>query len=86
MMNWEVCGCLYTYDDEGFVNGDTGERFFGNFNSFPAAFETFCKKVNDPECNRVWIRVFKDEYDNTGELMTAYSCEWDDNIFNEDGI
>lgn len=85
-MNWDVCGCLYTYDDERDITGRTDEIFFGNFNSFPAAFEAFCEKVKDPECTRVWIRVFKDKDDNVGELMTAYSNEWEDAIFNEDGI
>ena len=85
-MSWEVCGCLYTYDDRGQEDGNTGEILFGSFNSFPTAFEAFCEKVKDPECNRVWIKVFEDEEDNEGEIMTAYSNEWGDPIFNEDGI
>ena len=85
-MSWEVCGTLYTYNDSGVYDGDSGEIFFGNFNTFPAAFDEFCKMVKDPECNRVWIRVFEDEEDNEGEIMTAYSNEWGDPIFNEDGI
>jgi len=85
MMSWELCGCMYTYDDEGVYEGVSGEIFLGSYSNFNDAFKAFSKSIDNPEWPRLWVKVFKDEND-PGEIIVAYSNIWGDEIFNEDGI
>lgn len=87
MMRWELYGCRYLYDDgEIYIYKEiSGEMFLGSYDDFDAAFKVFSKVVNDPDLPRLWVKVYKNEYD-CGEIIIAYSNIWDDKIFNEDGI
>ena len=85
-MRWELHGCMYTYDDDGIYQGISCELFCGRYNNFNDAFKEFSKVMNDSEWPRLWIKVYTDEEDITGEIIIAYSNIWGDEIFNENGI
>jgi hypothetical protein len=86
MMTWEVYRCDYLYDDDYDVRGISDPICLGEFNHFSPALECFQNLLNHRDgIAKAFLKVFDHEHPD-GDIMMAFSMEWEDDIFNNDAV
>lgn len=70
---WMVFKRSYRYDDDNAIITCSGR-----FNEFESAFGYFVLACGDESTVKVYIRVYRGDEDYSGDIVCAYSCEWND--------
>lgn len=72
---WMVFKQSYQYDDGGEMEQITCS---GRFEEFGSAFGYFVLACGDQSIARVYVKAYRDDCDCDGDIVCAYSCEWND--------
>ena len=85
-MFWRLFTQEFLMDEDGCIDGISANTEYEEFDNFRQALFHFNLAVTEEKNARVWIKVYYGESDTQGEIMTAFSVLWHDNLFNESAI
>lgn len=69
----------YLYDEDGAIIEMNHEVCCsGRFDKFGSAFGHFVLACGDESTARVYVKVYRDDSDVDGDIVCAYSTEWND--------
>lgn len=78
-MYWQVFKQFYLYDEEGaIIDTDHEVCCSGRFDDFGSAFGHFVLACGDESTARVYVKAYRDDLDLIGDIVCAYSVEWND--------
>ena len=69
--------CLYDEDGEIVVT-DHEVSCSGRFDNFSSAFGYFVLACGNESTTRVYVKVYRGDWDYNGDIVCAYSNEWND--------
>lgn len=73
-MYWKTY--LVIYDKN---TGETSEPYCeGRCNNFSHAFGQFVLACGTEETARAYIKIYRDKFDTNGDIICAYSSQWND--------
>ncbi len=86
-MFWEGYVCKFNYDEDGSICGRTDPIYIDRFETFNDAMKWFKDTIDNHENLARWyVKVYRNKFDEEGDLLCAFSMEWDDPIFNLDAV
>lgn len=86
MMFWEGYKHIYLYDKDGDIKGESNSIFVKKFTTFKEAMEWFKELIDHHDNLAKWyVKVFDSDHSD-GDILCAFSMEWDDSIFNNDAV
>lgn len=78
-MYWMVFKQSYLYDEDGaIIETDHEISCSGRFDEFGSAFGNFVLACGDESTARVYVKAYRDDSDLNGDIVCAYSVEWND--------
>lgn len=78
-MYWMVFKQSYLYDEDGAIIETNHEVFCsGRFDDFSSAFGYFVLACGNESTARVYVKVYRGDWDYNGDIVCAYSNEWND--------
>lgn len=78
-MYWKVFKQSYLRDyDGGIIETEHEVSCSGRIDEFGSAFGNFVLACGDEDTARVYIKVYRGDWDYNGDIVCAYSTEWND--------
>jgi hypothetical protein len=85
-MFWRLFTQEFLTDEDGCIGDVSANIEYEEFDSFRQALFHFNLAVAEDKNARVWIKAYCGKSDTQGDIMTAFSVLWHDNLFNESAI
>lgn len=85
-MFWRLFTQEFLMDEDGCIGDISANIEYEEFDSFREALFNFNLAVMDEKNARTWIKVYLDKSDTQGDIVTAHSMQWHDNLFNGSAI
>lgn len=78
-MYWMVFKQSYLYDeDDSIIGTDHEVSCSGRVDNFSSAFGYFVLARGNESTARVYVKVYRGDWDYNGDIVCAYSNEWND--------